>query len=94
MHQFIEFTILPDVNSVRNSLFNKTDAGLIIMDNFKGQVMATISKLLEDNYLHVCLLPTNTTDLLQPMDLSVNKSAKSFCKMDFLNGTRMKFCSN
>lgn len=34
------------------------------MDNFKG--------------LHTCLIPPNTTDLLQPMDLSVNKPAKSF----------------
>ena len=30
-----------------------------------------------------CLLPANTTDLLQPMDLSVNKPAKSFIKDQF-----------
>ena len=30
--------------------------------------------------VHVCLLPPNTTDLLQPMDLSVNKPAKDFLR--------------
>ena len=64
------------------------------MDNFKGQVMASISKLLEDNHLHVCLLPPNTTDLLQPIDLSVNKPAKSFLKNEFSEWYSMKFCSN
>jgi len=64
---------------VRNYLSDDTVAGLVIMDNFKGQVTATIS----NNHLHVCLLPPNTTDLLQPMDLSVNKPAKSFLKNEF-----------
>jgi len=83
MHQYIKFVILPYVNSVRSSLFDDTTAGLIIMDNFKGQITANVSKLLEDNNLHVCLLPPNTTDLLQPMDLTVNKPAKSFLKKEF-----------
>jgi len=83
MCQYIEFIILPYVNSVRHSLYDDTTAGLIITDNFKGQVTANISKLLEDNNLHVCLLPPNTTELLQPMDLAVNKPAKSFRKNEF-----------
>jgi len=81
--QYIEFIIFPYVNSVKHSLYDDTTAGLIIMDNFKGQVTANISKLLEDNNLHVCLLPPNTTDLLQLMDLAVNKPAKSFLKNEF-----------
>ena len=31
----------------------------------------------------MCLLPANTTDLLQPMDISVNKPAKSFIREQF-----------
>ena len=80
MHQYIEFVILPNVNSVRSSLFDDATTGLIIMDNFKGQITANISELLEDNDLH---LPPNTMNLLQPMDLTVNKPAKSFLKKKF-----------
>lgn len=39
--------------------------------------------MLEKCHLHVCLLPAYTTDLLQPMDISVNKPAKSFLKEQF-----------
>lgn len=50
------------------------------MDNFKGQVTTTINELLEAHNINVCLLPPNTTDLLQPMDIAVNKPAKDFLK--------------
>ena len=83
MQQYIEFIILPYVRSVRDSLEVDEQPGLIIMDNFKGQVTANINSLLEANNLHVCLLPPNTTDLLQPMDLTINKPAKSFLKNAF-----------
>ena len=39
--------------------------------------------MLEANNIQVCLLPPNMTDLLQPMDLSVNKPAKDFLKRRF-----------
>ena len=58
-------------------------AALVIMDNFKGQVTATINELLEAHNINVCLLPANTTDLLQPMDIAVNKPAKDFLKQKF-----------
>ena len=53
------------------------------MDNFKGQITSTVSNLLEENNIHVCLLPANTTDRLQPIDLTVNKPAKDFLKSCF-----------
>lgn len=53
------------------------------MDNFKGQVTPAISELLVSHNIHVCLLPPNVTDRLQPMDLSVNKPAKDFLKRCF-----------
>lgn len=39
-----------------------------------------INKLLEDHNIHVS---PNTTDLLQPMDIAVNKPAKDFLKRKF-----------
>lgn len=39
--------------------------------------------LLDAHNIHVCLLPANTTDHLQPMDISVNKPAKDFLKRQF-----------
>ena len=56
---------------------------LVIMDNFKGQVTDSFMNLLESHNIHVCLLPPNTTDRLQPMDISVNKPAKDFLKRQF-----------
>ena len=57
-----------------------TTLGLIIKDNFKEQVTEKVSNLMEKFHLHVCLLPANTIDLLQPMDFSVNKPVKNFLK--------------
>ena len=73
-------------------LYTPTTPGVIIMDNFKGQVTDKVISgqvtdkvisLLEKCHLHVCLLPVNMTDLLQPMDVYVNKPAKSFLKKQF-----------
>jgi len=83
MHQYIEFVILPHVRLIRETLYEETMPSLVIMDNFKGQVTASINNLLEVNNLHVCLIPPNTTDLLQSMDISINKPAKSFLKNKF-----------
>lgn len=38
---------------------------------------------LEEENVHVVYLPPNVTDLLQPLDISINKPAKSFLKRKF-----------
>ena len=53
------------------------------MDNFREQTTPAINQLLEENNIHVSLLPANTTDKLQRMDLSVNRPAKAFLKRKF-----------
>lgn len=53
------------------------------MDNFKGQITTKVNSVLEENNIHVVLLPPNTTDALQPMDLSVNKPFKDQMRAQF-----------
>ena len=54
------------------------------MDNFKGQILTdSVNSLLEANNIRVALLPANATDLLQPMDIALNKPAKDFLKRRF-----------
>ena len=40
-------------------------------------------QLLEENYIDVIFVPPNCTDQLQPLDLSMNKSAKDLLKAKF-----------
>ena len=51
---------------------------LVIFDRFKAQCTATALGVLEENDILVALVPTNCTDGLQPLDVSVNKSVKEF----------------
>jgi len=55
---------------------------LCIFDNFKGQLTDDMLQLLEDSFIDV-FVPPNCTNRLQPLDLSVNKSAKDFLKRKF-----------
>ena len=43
-------------------------------------VIEAVIILLDANNIHICILPPNTTNLLQPMDISVNKPANQFIK--------------
>ena len=71
---------MPYLEAVRET---ENAPALVIMDNLKGQITAKINCILEENNIHVCLLPPNTTNLLQPMDISVNKPAKEFIRRKF-----------
>ena len=42
-----------------------------------------MTELMEGNNIHTCLMPPNSTDRLQPMDVAVNKPAKAFLKQKF-----------
>jgi len=67
MIQYIERIILPYVNANRERSY---DTAVVIMDNFKRQVITS-------------LLPSNTTNQLQQVDLAVNKPAKYFLREKF-----------
>lgn len=82
MIDYIKEVVIPYI-SARRDYFGDDTSAVVIMDNFKGQVTSSVQGLLEENNIHVCLLPPNTTDKLQPLDVSVNKPAKDFLKQKF-----------
>ena len=82
MLQYVEHIIVPYIDRIREDIGTNQTA-LVVIDNFKGQVTQSVISLLEAHNIHICLLPANTTDLLQPMDISVNKPAKDFIKRQF-----------
>ena len=83
MLQYIEHIIIPYVQSVRNLKGDESLPALVIIDNFKGQVTDSVKDLLEENNVHIAFVPPHTTDLLQPLDVSVNKPAKCFLRQKF-----------
>ena len=82
MLEYIDDIVIPYVEKTRE-LIGESSPALVIIDNFKGQVTETIFGRLEEYNIHTCRLPANTTDQLQPMDLSVNKAAKDFLRDRF-----------
>ena len=48
------------------------------MDTFNGQDNATIRDLCQKNNCIIVIVPLNMTNKFQPLDISVNKSSKSF----------------
>ena len=79
MIQYVESIIVPFVEQTRESLGEDKAA----VDNFKGRFTIAMTDLLEKHCIHSCLLPPNTTDRLQLMDISVNKPVKAFLKEQF-----------
>jgi len=76
----VQYLINIYVKSVREQRQDSNAAALVIMDNFKGQFTNAIHLLLEQNVILVALLPM---DLLQPLDITVNKPAKSYLRQKF-----------
>ena len=76
---YINEIILP-YYAAKGEQFGDDQAGLVIYDNFKGQVTAGVRSPLDKNNIYVLTLPPNTTDRFQPMDLSVNKPMKTVLK--------------
>ena len=80
MVKYIDNVIILYISANRES---NDQSALVTMDNFKGQITPSVVSLLEDNNILVCYIPPNTTDKLQPLDISVNKLAKDFLKQKF-----------
>lgn len=66
---------------------------LVIFDNFNAQCTKEFLTLLENNNCNVVLVPPNCTDRLQPLDLSLNKPAKTFLRGQFEEWYSTQVCS-
>ena len=76
--------VIPYVNGRRKELKLSADhPALAIFNVFKGQCTERVFRMLEDNNILYVIVPSNCTDILQPLDLSVNKSAKDFMRSKF-----------
>ena len=76
--------VIPYVQERRRELKLSVDhPALTIFNVFKGQCTERVFKMLEDHNILCVIIPSNCTDILQPLYLSVNKSAKDFMKSKF-----------
>jgi transposase-like protein len=59
---------------------------LLLLDNFSGHKTEKVMGFLKDNYplVEIMLLPPNTTSILQPLDVGINKPFKTKIKQKYV----------
>ena len=81
---YISDIIVPYVNSVKHSMgVGKEQAASTMFDCFRGQLTERVFEVLEEENIQSVLIPADCTDQLQPLDLTVNRVAKSFLQARF-----------
>ena len=81
MLRYIENIIVPYVERVREEF--ELDEQAAISDSFKGHLTEKVTCALEEHNAQSVVVPGGCRDRLQPLDLAVNKSAKSFLRSQF-----------
>ena len=77
--ELFEDIIFPYLDKVKVNLnYPKEQLSLIIMDTFKGQDNEAVLQLCRKNSCRVIIVPHNLTNKFQPLDITLNKPAKSF----------------
>ena len=93
MKAYINEILLPYISQKRKERKLHEDyPALVIFDKFTGQGTENLLKLLQDNHIHFVMVPANCTDRLQPLDVSVNKPAKSFLRKQFHRWYAKQIC--
>ena len=84
MKEYFVQIIVPYINKKHENLkLVKNYPVLLIFNNFTVQCTKNLLTFLDENNVHVVLIPANCTDKLQPLNLSVNKAAKDFLRSKF-----------
>ena len=79
MIEYIESVNVPYMTQKRKQLgLDLKQTGLVILDEFKEQTTNRVLNLLQSNDLMYVIVPPNCTDWMQPLDVSVNQTAKQF----------------
>ena len=80
----IEDVIIPYVVSQRKSLgVGEDQYALLILDVFSGQMTEPVKEKLKENRILFVRVPANTTNLFQPLDLTIKRSFKAMMKRKF-----------
>ena len=82
--KLIEEIITPYVEKEHMMLdLGKGQPALLIIDVCSGQMTDPVIQKLKENHIKVTRVPPNIANLFQPLDLTVNGSAKAFMKKKF-----------
>ena len=78
---FFNKIVFPHFKNVRKAKgYPDEHTSLIIMDTFKGQDNNEVAKLCRKNNRALIIVPHNLANKSQPLDITLNKPAKSFIK--------------
>ena len=82
--RYINTIIVPYVNSVRERMeLAPNHPAIVMFDSFRGHKGNEVEDVLKENFLIPVPIPSNCTDRLQPVDVSVNKPLKDHLRNSF-----------
>ena len=82
--KLIDEIIIPYVEKECEMLdLRENRQALLIIDVFSGQMIDSVNEKLKENNIKLTRVPANMANLFQPLDLTVNGSAKGFLKKKF-----------
>jgi hypothetical protein len=69
---------------------------LLIYDNFSAHVTDKVKKFMKETYplIDIILLPPNTTPILQPLDVGINKPFKTFIRNQYIDWLTKNYQNN
>ena len=82
--RFVKNIIFPYISITRNGVgLGEEHMAVVIFDTFKGHTGSKMESLLLENNIISIIVPSNCTDVLQPLELSVNKPLKDHLRSKF-----------